>query len=312
MPFKHWLLNHLTRIAPERFARRAIERVRQQAGLRRRMLILDDGLEYVFLEGGQGDPLLLLHGFGSNKDNFARIAAHLAPHYRLIIPDHIGFGESSKPAEADYSPRAQAERLHRLVQALGLGRVHLGGSSMGGHIAMTYAALRPAEVDSLWLLDPGGVWSVPRQPVWNRLSETGRNPLMVESTEDLARVFGLVMARPPFIPRPVLEILAGPRIANQAIERRAFEHIGKDPVEARIEGLSVPTLIVWGEDDQVISVVAGERLHALIPGSRFIRLPGIGHLPMLECPRRCAQDYLAFRASLVDTARNAAAAVALQ
>jgi len=63
------------------------------------------------------EPLLLLHGLGDNKDNITRIARFLTPRYRVIIPDHIGFGESSHPMEADYTPPAQAERLHALTVA---------------------------------------------------------------------------------------------------------------------------------------------------------------------------------------------------
>ncbi len=298
MKLSQRMLDTVAAMAPEAFARRMLEEGRVRAGLTRHRLRLDDGLEYVYLEGGRGEPLLLLHGFGSSKDNFARVAAHLTSHYRLLIPDHIGFGESSKPAEGDYSPPAQAERLRRFARALGIERLHLGGSSMGGHIAMTYAALYPEAVASLWLLDPGGVRSAPRQPVWESFKRTGRNPLLVDSGEDYARLFALLMSDPPYVPRPVFEVMARARIANREVEQRAFEHFGRDPLEARVEGLPVPTLIVWGEEDRVLSVACGERLQQLIPGARLIRLPGIGHLPMIECAERCAADYRAFRAEL--------------
>ena len=90
------------------------------------------GLRYVYLEGGQGEPLLLLHGFGADKDNFVRAARFLTPHFHVIVPDQIGFGESAHPLQADYAPIAQSKRLHALMQALGIKNIHLGGSSMGG------------------------------------------------------------------------------------------------------------------------------------------------------------------------------------
>ena len=86
---------------PERAVRAALDYERRVAGLERREIDLPDGIKYVYLEGGKGEALLLLHGFGANKDNFTRVAKYLTPHYRVIVPDHIGFGESAHPAQAD-------------------------------------------------------------------------------------------------------------------------------------------------------------------------------------------------------------------
>jgi len=126
--------------SPEHAVRRALEFERGLAGLARKEVELANGVRYVYLEGGKGEPLMLLHGFGANKDNFVRVAKYLTPHYRVVIPDQIGFGESAKPPKGDYAPRAQAERLRALAKALGMPQLHLGGNSMGGHIALTYAA----------------------------------------------------------------------------------------------------------------------------------------------------------------------------
>src|SRR5690242_17628411 len=101
-------------LAPEKATRLAIDAERDRSGLARKEIDLPGGLHYVYLEGGQGEPVMLLHGFGANKDNFTRVARFLTPHYRVILPDHIGFGESAHPQDADYSPTAQAQRLHAL------------------------------------------------------------------------------------------------------------------------------------------------------------------------------------------------------
>ena len=76
-------------LAPETAVSAALNAERYRSGLVRKEIVLPDGLHYVYLEGGQGEPLLLLHGFGVNKDNFVRVARYLTPHYRVIIPDHI-------------------------------------------------------------------------------------------------------------------------------------------------------------------------------------------------------------------------------
>ncbi len=285
-------------LAPAKALHIAIDAERQSAGLVRKQIDLPGGLHYVYLEGGQGEPLMLLHGFGANKDNFDRVARFLTPHYRVIVPDHIGFGESSHPQDADYAPTAQAERLRALAQALGIKTLHLGGSSMGGQIALTYAALHPDEVKSLWLLAPAGVWSAPESEMRKVARETGHNPLMAKNEAEFAEVFSFVMTDPPYIPRPMLNVMAQERIGNFALEERILKQLGADPVEQRVTGLATPTLIVWGDNDRVLIPASADILHKLMPHSQVLMMPGIGHLPMLERPQPSAEDYLRFRAAL--------------
>jgi pimeloyl-ACP methyl ester carboxylesterase len=285
-------------LAPEKATRFAVDVERQRSGLVRKQIDLPGGLHFVYLEGGQGEPLMLLHGFGADKDNFTRVARFLTPHFRVIVPDQIGFGESAHPQEVDYAPIAQAVRLRALAQALSIQRLHLGGSSMGGHIALTYAALHPAEVKSLWLLDPGGVWTAPESALQKIIRETGHNPLMARSEDEFAGIFAFVMSDPPFIPRPMLNVMARERIRNFALEDRIFKQLKADSVEERVTGMATPTLIVWGEKDRAINVATANVLHKLMPNSQVVIMPGIGHLPMIEQPQQSAEDYLRFRASL--------------
>jgi pimeloyl-ACP methyl ester carboxylesterase len=284
--------------APERLVRGAIAYERRLAGLERKEISPPHGRRSVYLEGGRGAPLVLLHGFGANKDSFVRVAKYLTPHYRVVIPDLSGFGESAKPPQADYAPRAQAERLRTLVHALGLGKLHLGGNSMGGHIALTYAARYPKEVASLWLLDAAGVWSAPPSELRKIMTDTGENPLLVKNEEEFARLISLVTAKPPMIPRPLLDVLAQPRIQNYALEQRIFKQIAADSVEERIRGLAIPALIVWGQQDRVLHPATAGILQMLLIRSEVVMMPGVGHVPMLEEPEKSALDYLRFRATL--------------
>jgi len=285
-------------IAPASAFHLLVSAMRARAELDRREILLPDGLRYVYLEGGRGTPLMLLHGFGANKDNFTPIAGRLTKRYRVIIPDHIGFGESSHPPDADYSPPAQARRLRRFAQALGLTDLHLGGNSMGGHIAMTYAALFPDQVKSLWLLDPSGLWGAPKSDVRRAFETTGRNPLLIKTPEDYASLLQWVASKHPFVPGPIINVLARERIANNALEERILTSVVADSVAARVTGLTVPTLIVWGGEDRIVHVDSAKILNRLMPRSRVIIMPKTGHLPMLENPRQSALDYLTFRTSL--------------
>lgn len=285
-------------LAPEDATRAILDLRRGVAGLERKEVTLADGLRYVYLEGGSGEPLLLLHGFGANKDNFTDVSLFLTRHYRVIAPDHIGFGESDRPAQASYLPEAQARRLNRLATRLGLQKMHIGGSSMGGQIALTYAALYPDKVESLWLLDPAGIWSAPESELQRIYRETGGNPLIAHDEDEFAAVFDFVMSKPPFVPRPVLDVFARERIANVELEKRIFAEITGDSVEARVRGMKTPALIVWGTEDRAIHVETAHVLHELLPNSEVIIMEGYGHLPMIEAPMRTANDYRAFRDGL--------------
>ncbi len=287
-------------LAPETATRAFLSLERSRGGLVRKEIDLPDGTHYVYLEGGQGEPLMMLHGFGANKDSFGRVAAFLTPKYRVIIPDHIGFGESAHPAEADYSPAAQADRIHALVQALGLQKLDVCGSSMGGQIALAYAALHKDEVKSLWLLAPAGIWSAPPSELRQTLEKTGENPLLIRSEDDFAKLLVMVMNEPPFIPGPIVKVLAQERIRNYVLEKRIFEQIFQDSVEDRVRGLTTPSLIVWGDRDRLLNFSSAGILHNLLPNSEMIIMPNIGHVPMIERPQQSADEYLLFRAKLLD------------
>jgi len=284
--------------SPEQLVRRALDYERGLAGLARKDTELPGGLRYVYLEGGRGEPLMLLHGFGANKDNFVRAAKYLTPHYRVVIPDHIGFGESARPANADYTPRVQAERLRTLARELGISRLHLGGNSMGGHIALAYAALYPKEVASLWLLAPAGVWSAPPSEMRKRIEQGGENPMIVRNEEEFARLVAGVTAVPMPIPRRFLDVLAQERIRNHALEQRIFKQLAGDSVEQRVRGLATPVLIVWGAQDRVLHPASAGILQMLLTHSEVVLMPGVGHIPMLEQPEKSSLDYLRFRARL--------------
>ncbi|MGP8004530.1 MAG: alpha/beta fold hydrolase [Smithella sp.] len=285
-------------LAPQKATSLAIDMERKRSGLTRKEINLPNGINYVYLDGGKGEPLILLHGFGANKDNFTRVARFLTPHYRVIIPDNLGFGESGHPHDADYSSSAQAARIRALAQALGITKVHLGGSSMGGQISMMYAFYYPDEVKSLWLIDPGGIWSAPKSEFYELITKTGENPLMARNEDEFAKIFAFVMADPPFIPRPMLNVMAQERIRNYDLEKRIMKEMSSDSAEKYVTGLTTPTLIVWGDKDRVINPATAEILHKMIPASEVIMMKGLGHLQMLEEPRQSAEDYLKFREAL--------------
>jgi pimeloyl-ACP methyl ester carboxylesterase len=275
---------------------------RWRADLVAKDIELPGGARVAYLEGGRGEPLVLVHGFGCDKDDFARVARWLTPHYRVIVPDLAGFGGSTPPPDGDFRYATQAVRLHAFVHALGLAGVHLGGNSMGGAIAMSYAAQFPQEVGSLWLLDPAGIAGAPPGELAQIIAAGGRNPMIVTTEDDFARLVAFAMSDPPYMPRAMMNVLARQRIANQPLERLAFTQIARDSVSTAIEGLGQPTLIVWGAEDRLLSPGTVPVLKTLLPQAQAVVMPHVGHLPMLERPQESADDYLRFRAGFARVA----------
>ena len=277
---------------------------RSRAGLQRKDITLADGTHIAYLEGGSGAPLVLVHGFGADKDNFTRVARWLVPHYRVIVPDLVGFGESTHRTDVDYHYAAQARRLHDFTQALGLAHLDLGGNSMGGGISMSFAAQYPQEVASLWLIDAAGIAEAPPSELARIVTATGANPLMITQESDYPAFVKFVMSDPPWIPGSVMGVLARERIANQALERQVFQQIATDSVSAAVKGLKTPTLVVWGAEDRALSVGTVPVLQALLPNARAIVMPQVGHAPMIERPKPTAEDYVHFRETLAPAAVN--------
>ena len=279
-----------------------IQYERNKSDLEIKSLTLASGDKMVYAENGNvtGEPLLLIHGFGGNKDNFTRIARQLDG-YHLIIPDLLGFGASSKPISADYRSEAQATRLHELLQAKGLAaNIHVGGNSMGGAISVAYAAKYPKEVKSLWLVDSAGFWSAGiHEALAGATLEN--NPLLVNNNEDFYNMYDFVMYKPPYLPKSVKAVFAQERIANKELHAKILEQIVTDNVEERAKVIAqykIPTLVVWGEKDQIIKPETVKLIKEIIPQSEVIMMPEVGHVPMVEALEKTADDYKAFREKL--------------
>jgi pimeloyl-ACP methyl ester carboxylesterase len=286
-------------IAPHQAVRVATGLERGRSHLEEKRITIP-GFEMAYLEGGEGENLLLIHGFGADKDNFTRVARWLTPHYHVVIPDLPGFGESARPDNVSYSIQEQVERVRAFARAVGLERFHMGGSSMGGHITLAYAAKYPAELQSVWLLDPGGIKSAYDSELRKRYLETKEILLLAKTPEEHARVREIAMAHQPFLPHSYKVVLGERAAANYALHAKIFAELNDHPylLDDPMQHYEVPALIVWGKEDRVLNPKAADTLKGMFTQSQVVLMDGIGHLPMIEAPHRAAEDYLAFRAGL--------------
>ncbi len=135
--------------------------------------------------------VVLIHGFGANKENWVRFAAHLTENYHVVAMDLPGHGQSSKDLDVRYDIDDQVGYVHEILQELELQTFHLAGNSMGGAISSLYAATYPEEVLSLWLFNPGGIYQYESE--FGRLLKGGKNPLIVNNTDDFDRLMDFAM-----------------------------------------------------------------------------------------------------------------------
>jgi triacylglycerol lipase len=298
MPFIH----ALSMLSSRRAAALAIAVERRRSGLVCESASIP-GAEMPYLEGGRGATIVLLHSFGGDKDNFTRVAAHLTRHYHVVIPDLPGFGDASREPGACYSIEQQVANLRAFLYKLGLDRVHLGGNAMGGFIAAEFAARYPSLVQSLWLLSAAGTAAATDTDVVRTYAASGAVPWLMLDAAAFDGMLTVTTTRPPFLPPGVRHVLGMRGAADFALHTRVLRELQDSPfLDARFYRIDTPALIVWGSDDRVHHPAGADSLHAILPHSRIVRMEGIGHLPVIEAPRQCADDYLAFLTALPHTA----------
>jgi len=279
--------------------------LRRRAGLSRRTVRVGD-IEWPYLDGGKatGEPVVLVHGFGGDKDNWTLYAPYLTPHHRVICPDLPGFGESDRSVDRDYCVEAQARRLCEFLDALGIERCHLAGNSMGGFIALRFALDFRGRLASLTLLDNAGVAGANTSEL-QRAIERRENPLELKTMADVERLLAFVYRKPPFMPRQFKRVLLDDALANERVLEKVFWTLASEGIagvlNARLGDVRAPTLIVWGRHDQLIDVSVVDELRRGIANSVAVIFEHVGHVPMLEAPQETAAHHLALLAGPLAT-----------
>lgn len=285
----------LLALFPEQSATLGLNTERFVSGLGHKTVVIGDETWH-YLEGGPKDAevVLLLHGFGGDKDNWTRFSRSLTGGYRVIAPDLPGFGESTRHPDWDYSLPPQRSRVSGFVQALGLEQFHVVGHSMGGHLAALYTHRYPEQVLSMALFNNAGV-DAPDVSDMRRALAKGDNPLVVESLEDFDGLLAFASYKQPFIPWPVKGVLAQRALDSAKFNQSIFESLKSDSssnLEPILADVETPVLILWGEYDRVVDVSSVNVMRPLLPRTEVVIMKDTGHLPMLERPAETATHYL--------------------
>ncbi|MDO8652189.1 MAG: alpha/beta hydrolase [Undibacterium sp.] len=254
-----------------------------------------------YLEGGQGETVFLIHGFQSNKDIWIRLAGQLTSHYHVIAIDLPAHGESNILMDKNYSLPEQAKRVIAIMDALQINHpVHLMGHSMGGAIAYHVAVMAPDHVKSLALMNAAGVISPQPSEMFTRI-QRGENPLIVRNEQEYKNMLAFTMNDAPYIPAPLIAAMTREAIAREPIATKIFQEIHPEyslNPEQALPQIKVPTLVLWGDKDQVLDVSSTAVFKRLIPQSKVVILKGVGHIPQIERTKETAQIYESFLATV--------------
>ncbi|MBV7264733.1 alpha/beta fold hydrolase [Erythrobacter ani] len=263
----------------------------------------DGVIAHVRDEGPRDAPaIVLLHGSNSDLRTWDEWADGLKQDYRVVRFDQVGHGLTGADPNDDYSRANFTDDIRALTASLGLESFIIGGNSMGGKHALAFAAAYPEKVTGLILVDASGGpmirskddgedsgnigFTIARTPIINSIAEqiTPRSLIqqsLEQSVSDPAIITDAMVDR-------YWELLRYPGNRRATMRRFATEY---DPLaEGEIAGIEAPTLILWGTEDRLIPLAAGEWLDEMMPNSQLIAYPNIGHLPQKEAPEATLSD----------------------
>jgi pimeloyl-ACP methyl ester carboxylesterase len=228
-----------------------------------------------------------VHGLGSRGEDWALMIPELtAAGFHVVVPDLLGYGRSAKPDLVE-SVAVEEGVVIDFMHAIGVTRADMDGWSMGGWIVAKIALDHPEMVDRLVLDDSAGLRYQPSfaRDAFVPTDAAGLERLMALLSPDPAKL-------PPFVVRATLR-----RIASRGkVIQGSMDSMesGNDLLDARLPGITQPTLILWGTEDKLIPMAVGETMHRDIPGSVFEGVVGCGHLAPIECPEPMATGTIEF------------------
>jgi pimeloyl-ACP methyl ester carboxylesterase len=260
-----------------------------------------DGRPVNYVEMGSGPPLLLVHGLAGSWQNWLETIPHFAATHRVLAPDLPGFGESEMPREK-ISMAGYGRFLDAFCDEVGVERAAVVGNSMGGFVAAELAIQHPHRVERLVLVSAAGI-----------TIEHQRNDRLLALMRrfEFALTWAATHPRPEFMLRrrarraarfvfahperlPGALVVENARGGGKPGFLDALDALTSYPIRDRLEEISVPTLVVWGDSDRLVPTRDADVFEELIPDARKVVYEDTGHVPMLERPARFNADLEAF------------------
>jgi len=251
-----------------------------------------DGNKIRYLESGDSEKtLVLIHGLGASAERWDQVIPLFADEFRVVVPDLVGFGYSDKPL-VDYTTEFFSEFLEKFFVASDIKKPNLIGSSLGGQIVAEYATSHSNEIEKLILVSPSGT--------------------MKKSTPALDAYIMAALYPNEQSAKNAFELMEGAghniheKIINGFVERMRLPNAklafmstllgmkNSELIISKLQTISVPTLIIWGENDPVIPIHYADSFVSTIQDCRFFRIDGCGHTPYVQYPYAFATKVLEF------------------
>lgn len=261
-----------------------------------------DGQRISVERAGQGEPLVLLHGFGESTLAYASVLPALAERFSVIAIDLNGFGFTERPKDrASYTLAGQARLVLSVLDHLRLDRVRLAGHSYGGGLALYLASRHPERIERLLLIDNTlPLYASQRRKSlfrWRWLAGMAAHTFALRD-----RVIEKGLREAYFDDTRVTPELVqsyAERLRIEGVTDAFFGLVGpseEPPFRIDLASVETPTLVLWGAEDRLIEAQAAEKTSSQLPAARFVVLPACGHTPMEECPEAFLAAALPFLA----------------
>ncbi|MBI5788373.1 MAG: alpha/beta hydrolase [Candidatus Schekmanbacteria bacterium] len=235
-------------------------------------IITSEGLKVYYEVKGEGQPLLLLHGWGASSFGMRSLLEHFSARFKVYAFDLPGFGQSGEPVQT-WGSREYADCIFQIRQKLGIGRAHLMAHSFGGRLAVILAAQHPELTDKVVLTGSAGL--VPQRDLGYYVkiysAKLGKGLL------DLAGNPGKKLHR------RLLSRLGSADYKSASVQMRAIlAKVVNEDLSAFLPQIKAPTLLVWGDQDTATPLEMGRKMKQAIPASKLVIFSGHGHFAFIE------------------------------
>jgi pimeloyl-ACP methyl ester carboxylesterase len=242
-----------------------------------------DGLRIAYERAGEGPPLVLLHGYvGDGPTTWRQQIEGLSDEFMIVAWDAPGAGRSSDPSES-LGMAGYADCLAKFIDVLGLEKPHVAGLSFGGALALAFYSRHPAVPRTLILASAYAGWagSLPAQAAEQRLQQA----LMLAdlSPEEFAGALLPTMFSEA-TPAESIDEFGLSLLAFHPAGFRAMALASAEDLRDVLPDVRVPTLLVYGDKDVRAPLAVANSLHAALPDSTLVVLPGAGHVCNVEAP----------------------------
>jgi pimeloyl-ACP methyl ester carboxylesterase len=255
-----------------------------------------DGARVRYVDVGKGPPVVLIHGFASSLETWDALIPELSKTHRVIAMDLKGFGWTDRP-EGDYSPKAEAHLVLRLLESRGIDKAAFVAHSWGSSVTLELALLAPERVSRIALYD---AWvyegQLPTFFVMSRAGGVGEALFSMYYNERADERMSLAFFDKTLVSEALAEAVERSleRPGTVAAALAGVRGMHYTEVESRYHTIDKPTLLLWGREDVVTTLPFGERLSRELPHARLVVYPRCGHFPMLEAKSASNAELIRF------------------